>query len=77
MPEDRMEYMEFLTNEYISLSSKIDELSQLIRSRYDNEVNFTIKSPILSMEAQLGVMIHYLEILDARLQDEGIQEIDI
>lgn len=77
MPEDRMEYMEFLTNEYISLSAKIDELSQLIRSRYDNEVNFTIKSPILSMEAQLEVMIHYLEILDARLQDEGVQEIDI
>lgn len=77
MPEDRMEYMEFLTNEYISLSSKIDELSQLIRSCYNNEVNFTIKSPILSMEAQLEVMIHYLEILDARLQEEGVQELDI
>lgn len=67
------DYKERFISEYAQLALRTIRLSSMV-AKYDmNELNFTPKTPIEVLKAQLNAMNDYLEILEKRAKIEEIE----
>lgn len=70
------DYKERLLGEYLELKERLDKLSNFVSKYKSGDLEFTPTTSLNTFQRQERLMWGYLKILEIRLDNEGIQQME-